>query len=321
MKRRVIQLGGKTFVISLPIKWIEDRGIKKKDELEIIEIGEDLIIKSETAKGKEKIEVKIDEKNKKLVKNLFLILGSLGYDEVVVSFDNSRLIPYIHEIAQEYSGFALVEQTSNKCFFKIVSKEIIEEFDYLIDRCFGVTLSLAHSFTDLVKKRKFNELPSLIPLEKSNNQLTTLCQRILIKRGYKEQDKTCFVYVLLWNLEIIADFYKRSCEFLSSEKNIKLQEKTLELIDMTTLLLEKLYELSKDVTVEIFMEIFDKKEIIGLEMNEVFKKGKFEDIVIGHYLMDIATFIQDCAVAFLGISSWVKPSNNKNKRELLNKNL
>jgi len=315
MKRSIIQLGGKTYVVSLPLHWIEKLGLKKKDEVELTERGDEIIITPEVARVREKIEVKVNSKNKKIIRNLFLTLGSLGYDEVVISFDDPDMIPFIHEIAKEYSGFALIDQTKDKCYFKMVSKEIKEEFDYLLDKCFKVTLSLANSFSEYVKEGKFKALKNLVFLEKTNNQLTTLCQRILIKTGYKEQDKTCFVYVLLWNLEIIADFYRRSCDFLADlqKKDIKLHKTTLEVMERTQFILERLYGLSKNTTVELFSEIFDKKDQIGEEVEEIFHKGKFEDIVLGHYLMDIATLIQDCAVVYLGIFSG---SQNKEKNEV-----
>ncbi len=237
------------------------------------------------------------------MRNLFLILGSLGYDEVDIKFDDQSMIPFIHEIAHEYSGFALVEQTKNKCIYRIVLKEDKEDFDYLLDKCFDVTLSLATNFTDMVSEGKLSATKGLVSLEKTNNQLSTLCQRILIKNGYKDPDKVCFMYVLVWNLEIIADFYRRSCDFVSQLKTNHLNDKTVELLEMTKILMEKLVELSKNMDIDLFIEIFDKKEKIGDGIDEVFKKGKFEDIVMGHYIMDIVTYIQDCAVVYLGVFS------------------
>lgn len=303
MKRSIIQLGGKTYVVSLPLRWIEKLGLKKKDILNVIERGEDLIIKPEVSRGKERIEINIEVKDKKLLRNLFLILGSLGYDEVVIKFEDQEIIPFIHDIAHEYSGFALVEQTKDRCTYRIVSKEDKEEFDYLLDKCFEVTLSLAKGFTEMVLEGRLKETKSLVSLEKTNNQLSTLCQRILIKSGYKDSDKTCFMYVLVWNLEIVADFYRRSCDFVSQLKNPRLNDKTLKTLEMTKVLLEKLVELSNNTNIDLFIEIFDRKEKIGEEIDIVFKKGNFEDIVLGHYIMDIVTYIQDCAVLYLGIIS------------------
>jgi phosphate uptake regulator len=303
MKRSIIQLGGKTYVVSLPLHWIEKQGLQKKDLVNVVEIGEELIIRTETSKINKRIDFKIDFKNKKLLRNLFLILGSLGYDEVNIKFDDQGMIPFIHEIAHEYSGFALVEQTKDKCIYRIVLKEDKEDFDYLLGKCFDVTLSLATSFTEMVSDGKFSATESLISLEKTNNQLSTLCQRILIKNGYKDSDKICFMYVLVWNLEIIADFYRRSCEFVSQLKTNKLNNKTIESLEMTKILMEKLVELSKNIDIDLFIEIFDRKEKIGDGIDEVFKKGKFEDIVMGHYIMDIVTYIQDCAVVYLGVFS------------------
>ena len=140
-------------------------------------------------------------------------------------------------------------------------------------------------------------------MEKTNNQLTTIGQRILIHSGYKDQDKTCFVYLVLWNLEIIADFYRRACEFIISQKKSKLtlNKALVEIILETTTLVKTLHTLSGSSEVDSFIDMFEKKAKLGDQMEEVFRNGTYEDIVLGHYMTDIQTYIQDCAVAYLGI--------------------
>ncbi len=303
MKRSIIQLGGKTHVVSLPQHWIEKLGIKKKDEVEVTERGEELIITPKNNHGKKKIKMRIKDENKRFLKHLFLILGSLGYDEVEIELANLGLVPLLHETAHEFSNFVLVEQKKTTCIYKVVSQESKEDFNYIFEKCFSVTQSLADNFLEIVKTGKFKDLKSIYPLEKTNNQLTTIGQRILIKNGYEDQDKTCFVYVLLWNLEVIADFYRRSCFFLAegSKKKKPLSEGLIEIIEDTNSLLKSLVNLSDKSLIESFMKLFDKKAVIGDKMDAIFKSGDYEEIIVGHYFLDIITYIQDCAVSYLGI--------------------
>jgi len=303
MKRSIIKLGSKTHVVSLPQHWIEKLGINKKDEVEVTERGEDLIISPNKKPTKKTIKIKLSAKDKRFIRNLFLIFGSLAYDEVEIEVENREIMHLLHETAQSFSNFVLVEQEKNKCVYRTVSKESKEEFNYILDKCFQVTQSLANNFLEIVKEEKYQDLQTLYPFEKTNNQLTTMGQRILIKCGYEDQDKTCFVYLLLWNLEVIADFYRRCCSFLAEEckKNLKLSKKLVSLIEQTNKLLDSLSTLPKESPVQTFVDLFELKANIGDEMNIIFKSGKYEEVIIGHYLMDIVTYIQDCAIAYLGV--------------------
>lgn len=303
MKRSIIQLGGKTHVVSLPQHWIEKLDLKKKDEVEVTERGEELIITPNKKSGKKSIRLTVTAKNKRFVRQLFVILGSLAYDEVEIDVDNRDTINLLNETAQNFSSFVLVEQEKNKCIYRTVSKESKEDFDYILGKCFKVTQSLADNFLETVKTGDYKDLKSLYSLERTNNQLTTIGQRILIKSGYEDQDKTCFVYLLLWNLEVIADFYRRACYFLAEDvkKKIKLSDNIIHLVEETGRLFRELSALTKDSPVDSFIGLFELKAVIGDDMEKIFKSGKYEEIVIGHYLMDIVTYIQDCATAYLGI--------------------
>ena len=57
MKRKVIQLAGKTLLVSLPIKWAKKYGIKKGNEVEVEERGKSLLIATEKAVSMEKKEI------------------------------------------------------------------------------------------------------------------------------------------------------------------------------------------------------------------------------------------------------------------------
>jgi antitoxin component of MazEF toxin-antitoxin module len=246
MKRSIIQLGGKTSVISLPQHWVEKLGLKKKDEVEVTERGEELIVSPQKNQSNKVIKIKLSAKDKRFIRNLFLILGSLAYDEVEIEVNNREIMSLLHETAQTFSSFVLVEQDKTRCVYRTVSKESKEDFD---------------------------------------------------------QDKTCFVYLLLWNLEVIADFYRRACYFLAenTKKGFKLSKKLVELIGKANLLLNKLSHLPKKSPVQDFIDLFALKAEIGDEMESIFKSGKYEEIIIGHYVMDIITYVQDCSIAYLGV--------------------
>lgn len=69
--RKVIQIANSTQLISLPRKWTQKYGVKKGDELEVVEDGSKVIISTEKGQESGNIEVDITGADRDLL--LFLI--------------------------------------------------------------------------------------------------------------------------------------------------------------------------------------------------------------------------------------------------------
>ena len=57
MKRSVIQLAGKTLLVSLPSKWARNCGVRKGEDIEVEERGKSLVITTEKPADIEKKEI------------------------------------------------------------------------------------------------------------------------------------------------------------------------------------------------------------------------------------------------------------------------
>ena len=181
MRRKVIQLAGKTSVISLPNKWVKFYGVKKGDELDIEEVSNYLMVKP-LVKGDEvkKISLNVDGFNDRTFKYAISALHKVGYDEITLHYGSKKLGELIRHILQNLLlGFVVIEQTSKKIVLKNVANEIESEFGPTLRRAFLVTMSLAESSLDIINSKNFKNLNPLISLENSNNQLTSFCLRLI----------------------------------------------------------------------------------------------------------------------------------------------
>ncbi|MFC1775182.1 AbrB/MazE/SpoVT family DNA-binding domain-containing protein, partial [Nanoarchaeota archaeon] len=89
MKRKVIQLAGKTHVISLPSDWVKKYGIKKSDELDVREKHNTLMVSTEQdINVPQKTTVDISGLNEEFIKSIISVLHKVGYDEVEFFFDD-----------------------------------------------------------------------------------------------------------------------------------------------------------------------------------------------------------------------------------------
>ncbi len=87
MRRSVIQLAGKTHVVSLPSKWIKKYGIKKGDELELEENNEKIVISKDSAKEIRSREIELNNYGA-MARRVIGALYKKGYDEVKRSLQN-----------------------------------------------------------------------------------------------------------------------------------------------------------------------------------------------------------------------------------------
>src|SRR3989344_5124065 len=207
MKRKVIQLAKKKSVLSLPSTWISKFNIQKGDELDIEEIANDLIIKTNKDQKEKTITLDSEGINERTLKWLMSGLHKYGYDEITVLYKDQKVIEVMHDLIKNlFMGFAIVEQTEKRIVLRTISKDIDHEFDNVLRRAFLVTLSLANGTLEHLEKGNHKELIKLKDLEKINNQLTNFCERSINKKGYFKNSS--FYYVINWNLEKIADEYK-----------------------------------------------------------------------------------------------------------------
>lgn len=278
MKRKVIQLAGKTFVISLPSKWVKEWKVKKGDELEVNENGPRINITTTEIREIQKAQVDATGAEERVLRWILSSLHKKGYDEIEIKTENAKIV---NELLKDlFMGFAIVHQTPNSCTIRSLSKELDEQFDTILRRAFLVTLNMAEHIHEKIAKKNF-ELTEATELEKTNNQLTNFCQRILNKRGHAQQIKTPFIYVIVWNLEKIADEYKYLAEHFAAAKNCSTQ--TIKLLAETNLLLREYYELFYKFDPNKMNTLAGKyKELTDKIMNEM--KNSKDPIPLSHIL-------------------------------------
>lgn len=240
MQRKVAQIGPATLMVSLPSKWVKRQGVKKGDEIEIKDAGNSLVLSIDKTKIIEKTSFDTTNLDEQTIKWTLGAMHKAGYDEIEINYSGKDTAKIIQEMVKDVlMGFAIVDQTDKKIVLRSVAQDISSEFDAAFRRAFLVTIALAENSLELIKSKKFDELEGLINLEKTNNQLTNFCERIINKYGMKDEKLKSFWYVIVWNLEKICDNYKDICQikFKSVDKEV------IDYYNEVNLVLKEYYEL------------------------------------------------------------------------------
>ncbi|MFQ5475181.1 MAG: AbrB/MazE/SpoVT family DNA-binding domain-containing protein, partial [Candidatus Nanoarchaeia archaeon] len=97
MKRSVIQLAGKTQVISLPSKWVKKHGIKKGDALEVSEKRNALICSTSKQVYHNQTKINISGLGP-MAKRIIAAIYKAGFEEIEVAYSSAKELSLIQEV-------------------------------------------------------------------------------------------------------------------------------------------------------------------------------------------------------------------------------
>jgi phosphate uptake regulator len=261
MKRKVIQIADSTQLVSLPRKWSLKYDIKKGEELDVQEQGNQVIISREGQTHKpDAMEIDITGLDKDSL--IFLIRGLYvrGYDEIKLNF-NQPLIPHhrlntevkvfsvIHGEINRSTGLEIIQQKSNYCVLKNIADNSIKEFDNILRRTFLLIIDAAK---DLYEGAKDNDLLLIETLEEKHDTITKLILynlRLLNTVGHKEYKNTRLLFHMISSLDVIVDILRNSARDMIDQKS-KPSESGVKILDEIQKAIQLYYELYYDFNIK-----------------------------------------------------------------------
>lgn len=303
MKRKLIQMAGKTMVVSLPSNWVKKYGLKKGGEIDLEEQGQRVVISTSKEYGIETVKADLRGATERVIRWTLSALHKSGFDEIIVDHDKKETVKLIEELIKDlFIGFTIIEQTKERCILKSISKDQESELDSTLRRAFLVTISMGEETLEAIKKENFKDLKELATKERMNNQLTNFCERILNKRGYKDHKKTSFMYVIAWNLEKICDNYKYICDLFKDTKKIKISKDVLDLYESANKFFKDYYDLFYKFDINRLSNLSMQKKEIEKETRKIMR-GKTEiELELVHHLLTIISQTSDFSASTIALN-------------------
>lgn len=300
MKRKLIQMAGKTMVVSLPADWVKKYNLKKGDEIELNKEGK-LITISIDKDYRTENEISINlPAEEEFLERMLHINYILGYDQIKLSFEDKNVIKQIKQSIKNLLGFEIIQETQNTCVIKSVTTEMGEEFDNVLRRIFFSLISIGKESYELIKNQKYTELKEeLSSFEDVNDKLTFFCERLLNKKGYKVLQKTTLIYCIVWTLEQIGDEYRYIAEFLAQNKKIKLNNEILSIYSETNKLTEGFYNLFYKSTPKELRQYRNKINVVKEKTLAVLSKTNTIEKEILYHLASIQKSLNNINVYLL----------------------
>ncbi len=283
MKRKVIQQGPATLMISLPSKWVKEHNIKKGDEIDLIEDRGKLSISlgsQETiSTQKEWHTTEIGVFNEYFVNYFY----QKGYDAVTIRYDEPKYTALIERRVRDLMGFEVVESSETHSVVKMLVRIDEQEFETVLRKLFQITLVMGDKINEAMVQKNPALLSEVKDDEKENNRYCDLCIRILFKNRYKYPEHGFTYFAMLRELEQVGDIYKYLADALAypSGKNISLLYKDVHQF------FRLYYEIFYKYDVVKVQDFFAMKKDLLKRCNEAIPDATKEDIIVLSYLRSL----------------------------------
>ena len=241
MKRKVIKLASNTLVVSLPSAWVKKTALSKGDEVDIDGSGDMLLIAPKGKSVSKSFTIDVDRMG--FSKNMLSYLYQKGYDEVEIINLDTAVFKDAKDRVSDLMGFEIVEHSERRCVIKAVSKEMDSEFGIILRRTFLITLEMAKHLSEAISKNECSRVKEIRGLEKTTNTFTDFCKRVLSKGSYNDPENTVYMYIIVRDIEKIADCYKKICDVLIEKKSCSISAKTFDMIKRSNSFFELFYRL------------------------------------------------------------------------------
>lgn len=272
IKRRVVQHGPSTLIISLPSTWVKEHNIKKGNELNVeVEDGALIISTDNILKSNVGLEIEVNVKEqKKVLHRLISALYKIGYNQITINYgSNSEFQISQDTINNELIGFEIIKEKKDSLIAKQISTVDAQEFENMFRRTFLFLLSVSEDSFEALQKKDKAILQNIVLRDRNINKLTDYCRRAINKDGTKLfKGRSSPLYYILEEVEKIGDGYKNICNYCIKNRMLP-SKKNLKIHGMLNKLLRQFYELLYKFNLDGLSEFLDYKQKIEAEVDSL----------------------------------------------------
>lgn len=193
-QRKLIKQGGGGLTVYLPKKWVDKKGFREGDNVNITELDNTLLIGS-PAKGKEEVSIKITKENASDLKTIITHAYRRGFDRIILEGDIPPVLLEVKHISKNVLlGFEITEKDSHKLLLENISEPTDEKYDILLRRIFLIIKESLDLVAQDFKSGKFSNLSEMEEMRNHLDQLVLFCRRLIIKERYSKDS------VISWEL-------------------------------------------------------------------------------------------------------------------------
>ncbi len=277
--------------------------MQKGDELDLLVNNNQLTITTHTNNTKESISFSLQNVDDQTIRWLLSALHKYGYEEIELFYSTTQQLKLVGELLKDlFTGFTILEQSEKRIVIGSITNDALEQFDVVLRRAFRVTLAMAEQVAENLAANNIAQLEETKLLEKTNNQLTNFCERLINKKNMFDYKKSHFLYVCIWNLEKIADNYKYLCDYsLKHKELLTLTKDCIILLTAVNKFFKEYYELYFLFSLEKMNLLAEQKTQVSAKIKSYETKNADEQYFI-IIITQILTQTADFSASFIALN-------------------
>lgn len=290
MERRLIPQGKGGYTIYLPKKWVDRKGLKGGDVINVTEKDTALIIGS-PAKGKEEATVEITDENRKDLKNILTHLYRRGFDSIEIANINANLLKEIKDIASNLLlGFEITEKSSSRCKIENISEPKEAKYDVLLRRIFLIIKETQNIITNDFESNDLKSIKEIEDFRKQQDKYILFCRRTLTKEMYVRDP------VLGWELLTFLMHIEHAYYYLykyAAENNVRQDKAIDDMLKQLKDYFDLFYNSHYKSDIKYVHKINNLKNKLQLgKCLELIEKSKGKNAVVFSYIRELFRLMQ-----------------------------
>lgn len=297
MKRKLVQQGAATLMVSLPRRWIKQFNLKKGEEIEIQEQENTLLLSGKEVKVRKETELTLANKTEAFIRFLIISLYRAGYEKVTLRFEQEEQFRIINQTIKNYLiGFDVVEKKKGYCVIENMTEPSPDQFEIILQKIlYNIKTMIGTTVERLEAKKPVMDYKEVL---QNIHQYDNFCRRTLTKQHNERA-------VYYWNfLSVIIhnsrDLYNLN-KFLDNKKSTKASRETINLLKNSTELIEEIIKAYQKKDIKELGEVDEKKKTLISRGFELLKKTRGNETEITHYIITSIRNLHRATSPLLGL--------------------
>lgn len=198
MERKLVKQGRNALTVTLPAKWLQQRGLHPGDPVSVDELQNDLRISARKTTAKSSCQIHVRGQARSMICMQIIARYIEGHDVITVLHDNPAIV---QDMAQDLIGMVIEDHTPSRSVIRSIIVVPEENFTVLLRRATHLFLQQARTLEELSRGKATLEDVKSVERLLDNNLL--YCMRYLIK--YERTQDAYRQFLICSTLELAAD--------------------------------------------------------------------------------------------------------------------
>ena len=262
MKRKIIKQANQAYTITLPVEWVRDNNLDKKNsEIELVIQDKSLVVTNTGSISLKKAKLIIEDVQhieQRGLWNKFNALYAQGIDEIEIE-SKQEISSIIVKSIDQNLGYALVSHNRDIYVVKDLGGGNYSNIDEIFKRVFQMVLMFYDSAIKDIFGAEKETTESLDNRDKEINKFCLYLQRAINKMSYSDPVKGRVLFTYSFALEKIGDEILRLWR-TNIEHKVKKTPKIREIVDLSRKGLDLVFDFYYAFNPELAQEIHSLKE-------------------------------------------------------------